>query len=437
MSINSAREYLRRQKEHYRKAFLAERSHLLDDMVEMTGLNRKYIIQLLRGDLVRKKRQRQRGRCYGPEVEEVLLVVAESLDFVCGKRLQPVLLATAQQLARHGEIVLSSEVEAALSRISPATIDRLLAKHPDRVAKRLPRKSPTRPSYILRAIPMQVIPWNEPEPGHFEVDLVWHSGSTTSGDFVYTLQMIDITTGWSERYAILGKSGLAMQDAFRVIRHRLPFLIREIHTDNGSEFLDGHMFNFWPQLQPGLQLSRNRPYRKNDSRFVEQKNFTLVRAYLGHRRFDTIAQTRAINYLYELMGLYYNLFQPVMRVAEKTLIQLNEATLGSTTRKVKRRYDTPQTPFQRLVASAILGDAQTETLTAFQRLLNPRQLRRTIVTLIKEINALPNAAPGHQPDVFQTLSRYRPYLVKGGWNVQLDFHLTQPLPLTLPADPPG
>lgn len=433
MSINGAREYLQRQKGRYRKAFRKERSHLLDDMVEMTGLNRKYIIQLLRGDLACKRRQRQRGRSYGPEVEEVLLVVAESLDFVCGKRLQPVLLATAQQLARHGEIVLSSEMEAALSKISPATIDRLLAQHPERVAKRLPRKSPTRPSHILRAIPMQVIPWNEPEPGHFEVDLVWHSGPTTSGDFVYTLQMIDIATGWSERYAILGKSGLVMQDAFRVIRHRLPFPIREIHTDNGSEFLDGHMFSFWPQLQPGIQLSRNRPYRKNDSRFVEQKNFTLVRAYLGHRRFDTVAQTRAINYLYELMGLYYNLFQPVMRVAQKTLIQLDEAT----TCKVKRRYDTPQTPFQRLVASGILGDAQEEALAAFQRLLNPRQLRRVIVTLIEEINALPNAAPGHQPDVFQTLSHYRPHIVKGGWNVQLDFHLTQPLPLTLPADPAG
>jgi transposase InsO family protein len=430
MSISAAREYLQRQKVRYGKASRKERSHLLDEMVAMTELNRNYVIQLLHGDLARKPRQQQRGRSYGSEVEEALLVVAESLDFICGKRLQPQLLATAQQLARHGELILSPPIEAALAKISAATIDRLLARHAGRVMKRLPRRGPTRSPHAWEAIPMQIIPWNQQEPGHFEADLVHHSGSNTFGDYVYTLQMIDVATGWSERYAILGRSGIVMQDAFRVIRHRLPFLIKEVHTDNGGEFLAEHMLRFWSQLQPDIQLSRNRPWRKNDSRFVEQKNFTLVRAYLGHRRFDTVAQTRALNYLYELMGLYYNLFQPVIRLTEKTLIQHQGPTPGSVTTRVKRHYDTPQTPFQRLAASGDLGETR-HTLEAFRELLNPRQLRREIITLIEEINTLPPAAPDHQPDVFQTLSYCRPYLVKGDWNVQLDFHLMQPLPLTL------
>jgi hypothetical protein len=210
-----------------------------------------------------------------------------------------------------------------------------------------------------------------------------------------------------------------MQDAFRLVRHRLPFPIQEIHFDNGIEFLNAHMLRFWPTLAPGVRLSRNRPGFKNDSRFVEQKNFTLVRAYLGYRRYDTVAQTRAINYLYELMGLYYNLFQPVMRLQEKTQVILNGQP------KIKRRYDTPKTPFQRLCDSAALDQAQKSALTQLRQAINPRQLRREILALIDEIKSMPNAAPGDIQDVFQTLSCYRPYWQKGDWDVRLDYHLTE------------
>jgi hypothetical protein len=425
MSINSTREYLSVKQEQYAAASRSQRTRILDELVEVTGLNRKYVIHLLAGDLRRQPRRRQRGRTYGPDVEAVLLVVAESLDFICGKRLQPGLLSTAQDLERHGELQLSPQVEAQLGQISPATIDRILARHREVVAKRLPRKSPGRPNRVQLAVPMRIIRWDEQEPGHLEADLVWHGGSSTQGEFVFTLQNIDVTTGWSERCAILGKSGMVMQDAFRLVRHRLPFPIQEIHFDNGIEFLNAHMLRFWPTLAPGVRLSRNRPGFKNDSRFVEQKNFTLVRAYLGYRRYDTVAQTRAINYLYELMGLYYNLFQPVMRLQEKTQVILNGQP------KIKRRYDTPKTPFQRLCDSAALDQAQKSALTQLRQAINPRQLRREILALIDEIKSMPNAAPGDIQDVFQTLSCYRPYWQKGDWDVRLDYHLMQPLPLTL------
>jgi len=426
LSITERRKYLMIQKKRYERASRQERGHLLDEMMAVTGLNRKYLIQLLHADLERKSRQRQRGPAYGQEVEAAVLVVAESLDFICGKRLQPVLLSTAQDLQRHGELSLTPEVAADLAKISVSTIDRLLQAHKETLPKRLPRRAPTRQAGVLQAVPMQRIPWDEQEPGHLEVDLVHHSGPDTVGDYVHTLQMIDAATGWSERYAILGRGGMVMHDAFRMTHHRLPFPIREIHSDNGSEFLNAHLLRFWSRLDPRIQLSRNRPWRKNDSRFVEQKNYTLVRAYLGYGRFDTVAQTRAINYLYELMGLYYNLFQPVMRLVEKTWSPDDQQPP-----RLKRRYDQPLTPFQRLCATGALDQAQQAAILQLQQALNPRQLRRDILALIEEIKALPNTPPNEQPDVFQTLSNYRPYTQKGAWDTRLDLHLTKPLPLTL------
>ena len=408
MSINERRKYLMIQKRRYQKASRPERTHLLDEMMTVTGLSRKYLIQLLRTNLERKPRQRQRGRSYGQEVEKALLVVAETLDYICGQRLQPVLLTTAQDLQRHGELSLSPEVEASLGEISVSTIDRILAKHKALLPRRLPRKAPTRAAQVLAAVPMQIIPWDEQEPGHLEVDLVHHSGPETIGDYLHTLQMVDVATGWSERYAVLGRGSMVMHDAFDVLRHRLPFPIRQIHSDNGSEFLNAHLLSFWSRLNPPIQLSRNRPWRKNDSRFVEQKNYTLVRAYFGYRRFDTVAQTHAINQLYELMGLYYNLFQPVMRLVEKTWVQDGPRP------RLKRRHDRPQTPCQRLCAAAILDEAQVQAILQLRQALNPRQLHRDILALIEEVMTLPNTPLGEQPDVVLSLSKYRPNARKEG-----------------------
>jgi hypothetical protein len=424
MSIAEKRKYLMIQKRRYEKASRPERSHLLDEMMAVTGLNRKYLIQLLRTDLARKPRQRQRGRSYGQEVEKALLVVAESLDYICGKRLKPVLWSTAQDLQRHGELSLSPEVQASLAEISVSTIDRLLEKHEAQLPRRLPRRAPTRTAQVLAAVPMQVIPWNQQEPGHLEVDLVHHSGPVTIGDYLHTLQMVDVATGWSERYAVLGRGSMVMHDAFEVLHHRLPFPMRQIHSDNGSEFLNAHLLSFWSRLDPTIRLSRNRPWRKNDSRFVEQKNYTLVRAYLGYRRFDTVAQTHATNQLYELMGLYYNLFQPVMRLVEKTWVPEGQSS------RLKRRYDQPQTPFQRLCATGLLDEAQEQTILRLRQTLNPRQLRREILALLEQIKALPNTPPDEQPDVWLSLSKYRPCAQKGELDTRSDSHLTKSSLLT-------
>jgi hypothetical protein len=332
-------------------------------------------VRLLRGGgLVRHPRRQQRGRVYGSEVDDALRVIWESLDYICAERLTPALLPTAWALAHHGELHLTPDLEAQLGQISIATVQRCLRRFgQDR--PRLPRKRPAAANRVAQAIPMGRIPWDQPEPGHFEVDLVHHSGPATVGDYVHTLQLIDVATGWSERVAVLGRSYRAMAAGFEQLLERLPFAVRELHPDNGPEFLNAHLVRFWGTRLPGLTLSRSRPYHKNDNRFVEQKNSSLVRAYLGNIRLDTPTQCADLNALYERMWLYYNLFQPVLHLVEKTAV-------GT---QVRRRWDTAQTPYERLAAARALPAREQGALDGLYQTTNPRALRREIYTHLEAI----------------------------------------------------
>ena len=398
MTIDERRKYLRRMKKRYVCADRAERSRLLDEMEVFTGMHRKSLIRLMHGSLERKPRRKQRGRTYGLAVDDALRIIAESLDYICADRLAPNLVWLATHLSAHGELEVSPSLLERLGRISVSTVKRRL-KHQRRDRPRLPRKGPTRANQVQRDIPMKRIPWDVDEPGHFEVDLVHHCGDSASGEYASTLQMIDIATGWSERVAVLGRSYLVMKDAFRRILARLPFPVREIHPDNGSEFLNHHMVRFWGELVQGLILSRSRPYQKNDNRHVEQKNATLVRAYLGHERLDSVAQVLAMNQLYDQMWLYYNLFQPVMRLTDKTVtFQQDKPT------RVKRVYDQARTPFDRLCNTDAISHQCRQQLETVREQTNPRRLRQEIYDWIDHIFSLAGAVPGITEDVFQTLA---------------------------------
>lgn len=368
MTVNERRTYLKRRKQAYQEARRAERSRLLTEMEQVTGLHRKSLLRLLHaGSLKRKKRTTPRRRTYGLAVEQVMLVVWESLDYVCAERLTPVLVETARHLARFGSVRLTPEIEQQLGQISEATVTRLLRRHRAR-KQRLPRKGPERANQLRKEIPMKRIAWDIGEPGHFEVDLVHHGGESSAGDYGHTLQMIDVATGWSERVAVRGRGQAAMETGFRRILERLPFPILELHTDNGSEFLNQHLVRFWKEKVTGVHLSRSRPYHKNDNRNVEQKNATLVRQYFGTLRLDTPEQVVAMNALYEQMWLYYNLFQPVLHLAEKQV-----GPDG-----VQRKWDTAQTPCQRLLASGKLDAEQQARLHALYEQTNPLRLRQAI-----------------------------------------------------------
>lgn len=399
MTIDERWKYLRKMQKRYVKADRNGRGHLLDEMEAVTGLHRKSLVRLMDSDLERKVRCTERSESYGSEVDDALRVIAESLDYICAERLTPNLVWMATHLAAHGEMVASPSLLDQLSAISVSTVRRRVSRIRQDEPRLPQRRGRARPNTLTRTIPMVLIPWDEQEPGHFETDLVHHCGATAAGEYACSIQMIDVATAWSERAAVLGRSYLVMRDAFLCILSHLPFLVREIHPDNDSVFFNAHMLRFWGEKVPEACISRSRPYHKNDNRFVEQKNSTLIRAYLEHERLDTVAQTLAMNHLYDRMWLYYNFFQPVMRLEEKIIIPGDDTQPA----QVKRHYDDARPPFDRLCETQAIPRERREQLDALRDRTNPRQLRQEIYDWIEYIRSLPKAVPGITEDVHLTL----------------------------------
>jgi hypothetical protein len=399
MTIDECYKYLRKMKTRYLEADRRERGRLLDEMEAVTGKHRKSLIRLMKGPLTRQPRARQRNKTYQEDVTAVLRVAAACLDDPCAERLTPNLVWLAEHLADHGELTVSESTLEQLDQISVSTVERRLAI----IRQDQPRhkhKPPPTPHRALRDVPMGRIPWDESEAGHFEADLVHHCGLSASGQYVHTLQLVDVATGWTERQAILGRSFLVMEDSFRAILERIPFTVLEVHPDNGSEFFNDHMRRFWKEKAKGVHLSRSRPYHKNDNPLVEQRNRNPVRDYLGYDRLDTVAQTQAMNQLYDQMRLYHNLFQPVMRVAGKIVI----SEPGQPTR-IRRRYDDARTPFDRLLATEALSPEQRAHLSALRKQTNPIQLLDQIKRQLALIFSLPPAQDGEEQNVYDTLTQ--------------------------------
>lgn len=397
MTIDEVYKYLRKLQPHYRKASREEKGRLLDEMERVTGRHRHTLIRLLKGSLQRQPRKRQRGRTYQADFDDVLRIIYESYDGICAERLHPNLLALAEQLADHDEVVLTPPLQAQLQGVGLTTVrDRLRTFRQDEPWS--PRRPPRRSNPYLQDIPMGPLPWDIDQPGYFEVDLVHHCGASSAGEFVHTLQMIDIFSGWSERVALLGRSYRVMADGFRRILARLPFPIRGVHPDNGSEFFNHHMRRFWAEF-PQIELSRSRPYQKNDNRFVEEKNRSRVRSYVGDLRFDTVAQTQALERAYQLLWLYNNCFQPALRLQAKETLPAEDGQPA----RVRRRY-TALTPWRRICGAGVLEPEQQQLLQVRIDLTNPRVLRRQIYAQLDVLFDLPGKTSAEPEDVFETLS---------------------------------
>jgi hypothetical protein len=401
MTIDERRKYLHKMRIRYwQTQDRKERSQLLDEMEAVTELHRKSLLRLIHGDLARKPRRNQRGRTYGPPVQAVVQVVAESLDYPCAERLQPNLVWMAQHLEKHGEFTLSADVLEKLGQISVSTLRRMLGpvgREIDRLAHS--KKRPGTANQLLQSVPMRRIAWNEVETGHFEVDLVHHGGTSVEGQYIHTLQLVDVATGWSECAPLLGRSFRAMEDAFTCILHRLPLAIRELHPDNGSEFFNAFLMKYWKEQIKDLELSRSRPFHKNDNRFVEENNYSLVRAYIGYVRLDTLEHVRLLHQLYDQLWLYHNFFQPVMRLQQK---QIRPSQL-----RYKRIYDQAQPPFDRLCAKEGVSAEKIHQLQAIREASNPRQIRSRIEQLTHQLFQLPGAKEGQTEDVLQSLNLWR------------------------------
>lgn len=396
MTVDERYKYLRRMQKRYRKAGRKGRGELLDEMEAVTGLHRKSLVRLMKGEIRRQKRRRERGVVYGEEVKEVIALVARSLSYPGAERLRPRLVWMARHLAQHGEVRLTAEVEALLGRMSVSTLHRILREIP----RDLPRPrtpAPRNRSSVASEVPITRIPWNVGEVGHMEVDLVHHSGPTTAGEYVHTLQFLDVHTGWSERVAVLGRSYVVIRHGVVYCAYRLPFTVKELHVDNGAEFLNAHFLRLTEGVFPGARLGRSRPYHKNDNRYVEGANRTLVRDYLGHDRLDTVAHVRMLNRLYNQLWLYDNFFQPVQRMSTKETY-----TNGQGVRQVRRTFDEALPPLDRLLEAQVLPQEVAEHLSRWREAINVMRLREAIYATIEALFSLPLAA-GTRQDVRESL----------------------------------
>jgi transposase InsO family protein len=397
MNIDERYKYLRLQRARYQQANRATKKELLDEMMAITGLHRKSLIRRLNGKLTRQTRRGERQATYGPEVDAALALIWESLNYPCPERLQPSLIPIGQLLAQHGELVWSPHLEAQLAAISISTVRR----HLPGTAAQHRRRKPTAPqNRYQREMPAYRIARDIAEAGHLEMDLVHHCGAVTKGEYIYTLQVVDVATGWSACRAILGRSYTVMRDALAYMLPQLPFAIREVHPDNGSEFLNAHVMRFLKDAYPQAILSRSRGGQPNDNRLVEEKNGSVVRYYLGDRRFDTVMQTRFLNTIYAKIDRFRNLLQPVMKQIAKQWMPPTEDRQGY----VKRQHDTARPPLKRLCELLGPDHLQCQSLHAQRAAINPLQLRNTIYADLDHLFTYPNAPAGQVQNIYETLA---------------------------------
>lgn len=372
MSLQSRREYLTSMGERYAKAKTkSQKSQIIDEVVATVGYARKYAITVLRHPpkTTARRPAKPRKRRYEAAMP-VIQLVWEALDYPCAERLHPVLLSTAEQLAAHGELILTDEVRSQLARISRATLARRMASWRGPGTKKVPTATKAI-SKIRAEVPVDTYRWNEQRPGALEVDLVEHNGGSSIGHFAYTLSVVDVVTGYSRRQAILGRSQKAVLEALQHILAQWPGPVWGLHTDNGSEFLNNHILRF--TKTHGLQFTRSRPYKKNDNAHVEQKNRVLVREVVGYERYDTPQHVQWLNTIYAWLDVYANACLP----GRKTI---HKQRRGS---KVHKTFDTARTPLQRLLESSALDEPTRRAWASWAASLNPLQIHRQLETLLR------------------------------------------------------
>ena len=382
--------------ERYRKACKKEKGRILDDFVKTAECSRYHARWLLRnhgrrvevkplvfmeGD-ARKRMRKRRKKEYGPELLPHLKRLWEMLDFICGKRLVAALREVLPRLVACGELRLRKSIQKKLLEMSASTIDRLLKTERDKYRLKK-RRGGTKPGTLLKhQIPVRTYAdWDQDRPGFLEMDLVAHDGGTASGDYCHTLDMTDVATGWTEQKAVLNKAEKWVFEALQDLRCELPFPLLGLDSDNGSEFINYHLLDFCNQEK--ISLTRARPYRKNDTCYVEQKNWSIVRRFAGYDRYEGQTACDALNELYRVLHDYNNFFMPSMKLKEKTR---NGA-------RVLKRYQAPQTPYHRVMASPLVDKCIKNRLGRHYQRLNPAHLYRQIQNLQKRLRNLAKRSP--------------------------------------------
>lgn len=373
MTRSAREEYLAAVRARYRAARKAEKSRILEEFCRTAGMHRKAAIRRLAERAGPRPTRPGRPRRYGSDVAVALVQVWEVGDRMCGKLLAAAMPELLASLERHDELKVSPEVRALLLEISPASIDRLLQRYRN-AGLRQPQRKTTAAGALKSQVPVKTwSEWKGVTPGSLQADLVLHCGESTGGFYLTTLTMVDIASGWTELQPVWGLGKERVGGAVHLIRQRLPFKVQAIHTDNGSEFINGVLVPWC--VQEKISLSRGRSYRKNDQAYVEQKNWQSVRRLVGYDRLSSQAAYKLLQALYPLLRAQSNFFRPVRKLVGKH----REGA------KVSKQYDEPATPYQRLLASSALSEDERRALIARCEAANPAELKRRIDGLLRQL----------------------------------------------------
>ena len=372
MSSRSKKEYLQKIRQRCIRSNKEEKNKILDEFCEVCGYNRKYAIRKLNQVPTLKvnstrKRAGPKKKYHTEGIIKFIKTLWIRTNLICPERLKaciPIWIGWYKK-----EIsVLSKEDEILIRAISASTINRILKKYRGKYNKR--GLSTTRPGSIIRQlIPIKTDQWDEKQPGYVEVDLVAHCGASVAGDYINTLNMVDIATGWNSLRAVWGKGEANTFKALREIELTLPFEIKAFDSDNGKEFLNYRLLKYFKHRPKPISQTRSRAYNKNDNAHIEEKNWTVVRQYIGYNRLDNLRQLDMLNDLYRCdLNYFVNFFLPSVKLISKH-------RQGS---KIKKKYDKPKTPFQRLFESKYTTEEEKLELLRIFNKLNPFELQQNI-----------------------------------------------------------
>ena len=377
----------------YESASKKQKGIILDQVVAVTGWNRDHARQQLRARMRQPKgratatvavidRRRTKGCKYSYNARKVLQSVWATSGGLCGKYLAASMASWLQAMEAEGSLVedqgrYNAEVRAELLAMSAATIDRYLA--PTKATDPIRGKSTTRPGTLLRnSITIRKAGDEvETEPGFFEVDTVAHCGPTLKGEFCRSVNFTDLHTGWVFTRAIRNNAAVHVLGAFDHFIDQVPYMVTGIDCDNGSEFINHDLIGWAGDRK--VFFTRSRPYKKNDQATIESKNNHLVRRYGFYHRYDTPTELNLLNQLWALVCDRLNYLTPTKKPTSWTTDQIGRR---------KRLYDTPATPYQRLLASGILSPAQQAELAAYKTSLKPAAMAHQITHIQTELTRL-------------------------------------------------